>query len=187
MTILNGTVRAIRLAKRGLDLLLGAVMLVTLTGIIALVLVQIIQRYVPFVVVQWTEEMSRYLFVYLTFIGSALLIKEKGHIVVDVAVEQLPRRLQLVVYVLVQVAVLAFLYIFVSGVLILASTTMETRSSSMPWFTMGYLYWGVWAGGILMFLYTCIEIGKGVVRLIRRGSEETSPEEPVAGQSEGLT
>ena len=168
---MNDLLRAACRLKRSMDRILGAVMLLLLASIIALVLLQILLRYLPFIRVQWTEEMSRYLFVYLTFIGSALLINEKGHIVVDVVVDRLPGRLRLGVYVVVQLAVLAFLYLFVSGILTLALGSMDTRAASMTWFSMGYLYWGVWLGGVLMVVYTCLELGAGVLRLAGRGSE----------------
>lgn len=168
MTGLVGTALAI---KRSLDRVLGTMMLLLLGSIIVLILLQISARYLPFVRIQWTEELSRYLFVYLTFIGSALLINQKGHIVVDVLIERLPRMLRLATYVLVQVAVLAFLYLFVSGILTLATGSMDTRSSSMTWFSMGYLYWGVWLGGVLMVVYTCLELWVGVLRLTGRRIE----------------
>jgi TRAP-type C4-dicarboxylate transport system permease small subunit len=168
MTGLLGTALAI---KRSLDRVLGTMMLLLLGSIIVLILLQISARYLPFVRIQWTEELSRYLFVYLTFIGSALLINQKGHIVVDVLIDRLPRMLRLATYVLVQVAVLAFLYLFVSGILTLAVGSMETRSASMTWFSMGYLYWGVWLGGALMVVYTCLELWVGVLRLTGRRSE----------------
>lgn len=168
---MNGLWRAACRLKRSMDRVLGAVMLLLLGSIIALVLLQISARYLPFVRIQWSEEMSRYLFVYLTFIGSALLIAERGHIVVDVMIDRLPRKLRLGVYVLVQLAVLAFLYLFVSGILTLALGSMDTRASSMTWFSMGYLYWGVWLGGVLMVVYTCLELGAGVLRLSGRDGE----------------
>lgn len=182
---MNGVTHGVRVAKGALDKALGALMMLLLAGIVVLVLVQIGQRFVPGFSIRWTEEMSRYLYVYLTFLGSALLIKEKGHIVVDVVVERLPSRLRAAVYLLVQLTVLAVLYIFVSGVLVLVGSTMDTRSSSMPWFYMGYLYAGVWAGGILMVLYTVIETGKGLLRLLGRGDERMLG--PSHTREEGLT
>lgn len=158
--------------KKGLDRTLDGLMILLLVGIVALVLLQISQRYFSLFPTPWTEEMSRYLFVYLTFFGSALLIKEKGHIVVDVLIESLPRRLRLVVFVLVQLLVLAFLYLFVGGIFELTLTARNTVAASMTWFSMSWLYGGVWLGGVLMFLYTLIEAIKGVMRLLGRWEEE---------------
>lgn len=156
--------------KTGLDRVLDVLMILLLGGIVLLVLLQISQRYFSLFPTPWTEEMSRYLFVYLTFLGSALLIKEKGHITVDLIVERLPRKLRLVVFVLVQLLMLAFLYLFAGGILELTLGSVNTRASSMTWFSMSYLYAGVWLGGVLMFVYALIEVIKGVIRLVWPGS-----------------
>lgn len=161
-----------RTLKRGLDRTLDILMIALVLAIAVLVLLQIIQRYVAVFSIPWTEEMSRYLFVYLTFIGSALLIKEKGHIVVDVLMERVPRRPRFVVYVLVELTMLAFLYIFISGMQQLTLASTEAVAASMQWFRLSYLYAGVWLGGLLMFLYTTIEIAKGVRRIARPHEED---------------
>jgi TRAP-type transport system small permease protein len=162
----------VRRLKGGLDRTLDALMILLLSAIVVLVLLQIFQRYFALFPTPWTEEMSRFLFVYLTFLGSALLLKEKGHITVDVVVEHLPRRLQLGVYVLVQLLLLLFLWIFTGGMLELTLGSVDVRAASMTWFSMAYLYGGVWLGGVLMFVYALIEMGKGLVRLVRPGEEE---------------
>jgi TRAP-type C4-dicarboxylate transport system permease small subunit len=161
----------LRSLKRGLDRSLDALMILLLAGIVFLVLLQIFQRYFALFPTPWTEEMSRYLFVYLTFFGGAYLIKEKGHITVDVAVERLPRRLRLAVLVLVYLLMLAFLYIFTGGILELTLASVGVRASTMPWFSMAYLYGGVWLGGVLMFLYAAIELASSARRLLVRRRE----------------
>lgn len=161
-----------RSVKRGLDRVLDTLMILLLVGIVSLVLLQISQRYFSLFPTPWTEEMSRYLFVYLTFFGSAYLIKEKGHIAVDVVMEQLPRKLQLAVYVLVQAVIFLFLYVFIGGILDLTIGSANTVASSMTWFSMSYLFGGVWIAGMLMLVYTFIEVVKGVMRLLGRGEGE---------------
>ena len=163
-----------RTLKRGLDQALDILMIALVVAITVLVLLQITQRYVGIFSIPWTEEMSRYLFVYLTFIGSALLIKEKGHIVVDVLMERVPRRPRFVVYVLVELIMLAFLYIFISGMQQLTLASTEAVAASMQWFRLYYLYAGVWVGGLLMFLYTTIEIVKGIQRIARPNTEDAT-------------
>lgn len=162
----------VRRLKGVLDRGLDALMILLLSAIVLLVLLQIFQRYFALFPTPWTEEMSRFLFVYLTFLGSALLLKEKGHITVDVVVELLPRRLQLGIYALVQLLLLLFLWIFTGGMLELTLGSVDVRAASMTWFSMAYLYGGVWLGGVLMFVYALIEMGKGLARLVRPGEEE---------------
>lgn len=138
--------------KNGLDRALDGAMVLLLVGIIVLVLLQVFQRYFTLFPVPWTEEMSRYLFVYLIFFGSALLIKEKGHITVDVVIERLPQRLQLLIFVLIYALILVLLYFFVRGMLDLTLGSTEVSGTSMSWFRMSYLYGGVLLGGALMIV-----------------------------------
>ncbi|WP_153393763.1 TRAP transporter small permease [Ornithinicoccus halotolerans] len=154
-----GTVRAL---KRGLDRAIDVVMIALLAGIVLLVLLQIAQRLLPIPTMLWTSELSRYLFVYLTFIGSALLVKEKGHIAVDLLMERLPARVRAVVLVLVDLVVLAFLYVFISGIQELTLSNTGTVAATMPWFNQSYLYAGVWLGALLMFLYVTLQLVEGV-------------------------
>ena len=162
----------LRSVKRGLDRFLDTAMMALLVGIVSLVLLQISQRYFSLFPTPWTEEMSRYLFVYLTFVGSAYLIKEKGHITVDVIVERLPRKVRLGVLVVVYLLLMLFLYIFVGGILELTLSSVGIRASTMSWFSMSYLSGGVWLGGVLIFVYALIEFLKSLRLLFSRREEE---------------
>lgn len=153
---------ALRALKQGLDRTLDVVMIVLLAGIVVLVLVQIAQRLLPLPTMLWTSELSRYLFVYLTFIGSALLVKEKGHIAVDLLMERMPVRVRGAVLILVDLVMLAFLYVFISGIQELTLSNRGTVAATMPWFNQSYLYAGVWLGGVLMFFYVTLQLVDGV-------------------------
>ncbi|SFP31419.1 TRAP transporter small permease [Tranquillimonas alkanivorans] len=79
-------------------------------GIVALVAVislQIVSR-VFFTAVSWTEEVARFLLVWLTFLGAALALAEHRHIAVTVLTERLPERLRRGVVLLGLVATIAF-------------------------------------------------------------------------------
>jgi TRAP-type C4-dicarboxylate transport system permease small subunit len=59
----------------------------------------------------WSEEISRYLFVWLTFIGAATAVAHWGHFQVDVIIGKLPPRLALAFRWLSYAAILFFAYI----------------------------------------------------------------------------
>lgn len=69
----------------GARFILRGMVLTLMVGVLSLVAMQVITRYVvgnPWV---WTEEAARYCLVWLTFLGAALLAQEGGHIAVDLA------------------------------------------------------------------------------------------------------
>ena len=47
----------------------------------------------------WGEEMVRYSFIYLAWIGAAAAVKERGHIRIDVIMHYVPRRLKALLYI----------------------------------------------------------------------------------------
>jgi TRAP-type C4-dicarboxylate transport system permease small subunit len=49
-----------------------------------IIFIQVICRYIFHHSLVFSEELARYLFVYTVFLGSAVLMRENGHIVVEV-------------------------------------------------------------------------------------------------------
>lgn len=63
----------------------------------------------------WGEEIVRYSFIYLAWVGAAAAVKERGHIRIDVLMQYVGRRIKAVLYifgdlVMFVVAVVAFYY-----------------------------------------------------------------------------
>lgn len=76
------------LSKR-LDSICRCALFVTLVAMIIVITAQIVFR-VFFTALSWTEELSRYLLVWASFIGSAVAFKQGAHIAVSFAVDSLP-------------------------------------------------------------------------------------------------
>lgn len=57
--------------------------LITIT-LVVVITVEVVCRYIFFVSTAWAEELSRYLFIWLTYIGSAYALNEGSHIEIDV-------------------------------------------------------------------------------------------------------
>lgn len=70
--------------------LLELVMVVLLAGMVAMVLGNVILRYAFDSGIAISEEMSRYFFVWLTFIGAVVVYREHAHLGVDSLVRALP-------------------------------------------------------------------------------------------------
>lgn len=54
---------------------------------VSLVFLQVVTRFVINYPISWTEEISRYLMIYIVFLGSALLVRKTAHIAVDFLLE----------------------------------------------------------------------------------------------------
>lgn len=86
--------------------------IMTLVAICLVVGIQVIGRYIfketPF----WTEEVSRFLFVYLIAFGSGLVVKHKGYVNLDVLSSLMPVKIQKVMAIMVNALVIGFMAIF---------------------------------------------------------------------------
>jgi TRAP-type C4-dicarboxylate transport system permease small subunit len=95
-------------------------------------------RTVPYAPI-WTEELSRWLFVYVVFFGASRGVYARDHIAIDTLVTRSPPRLQAVTAVFVDVVMLiaVVLVIFVAfrGMPFVA----QQRATTLP-FTYRYLY-----------------------------------------------
>jgi TRAP-type C4-dicarboxylate transport system permease small subunit len=78
------------------------------TGMIASAILQVVARYVfnsPFT---WSEELSRYLFIWLSFLGTWYAWTRREHLGIDAVPQMLPPHLRRVLLWLIEVAVLIF-------------------------------------------------------------------------------
>jgi TRAP-type C4-dicarboxylate transport system permease small subunit len=73
--------------EQGLGVLFLLVMFVS-------VLIQIFFRYVLQSPLTWTEEASRYSFIWIVLLGAAFAVRKKEHVVMEVLVKRLPAYLQ---------------------------------------------------------------------------------------------
>jgi TRAP-type C4-dicarboxylate transport system permease small subunit len=87
--------------------LIEAILVLLLAGMVAMVFTNVVLRYVFNLNLPFSEEMSRYFFVWLTFVGAVLTFREHGHIGVEAMVRLFGRRGRLVLM-LVTNAIIVF-------------------------------------------------------------------------------
>lgn len=76
-----------------LDTVFRFALFLTLSSMIVLITAQVIFR-VFFTALSWSEELSRYLLVWSSFIGASVAFKKGAHIAVTFAVDMLPGKIQ---------------------------------------------------------------------------------------------
>jgi TRAP-type transport system small permease protein len=90
-------------AKAFLGLCMGAIVLITVGAVW--------WRYVLNAPVAWIEQVSNMLFIWIVFVGAAVLYRQQLHIAVDVFVRMLPDRLIGIAFWMIELANLAFIAI----------------------------------------------------------------------------
>ena len=61
----------------------------------------------------WTEELSRWLLVWMTFIGASVVLREKGHIRVEFFISICPKQIGKIINLVGQLGILFFLCFFI--------------------------------------------------------------------------
>jgi TRAP-type transport system small permease protein len=100
----------------------------------------------------WSDELAQFSVVWLTFVGSALATKHNGHMLVDFVVVMLPKRAQLVVALLVNFVVLAFLVLFFSLSVQYVRKMWVAMSPALS-INMGYVYLALPVGSVLIIVH----------------------------------
>ena len=100
----------------------------------------------------WTEELSRWLLVWMTFIGASVVLREKGHIRVEYFISICPKKLGKVINVIGEIGVLIFLYFFtiLAWRVAVDALRMEGDIILLPMF---YPKLGLVIGGGLMLIH----------------------------------
>ncbi len=146
------------LAKGEEWFLIGLVVIMTVV-----VLLQVIYRYVLTQPLYWSEEMARYLFVWISIVGAALSVQRRGHFGMDFFFRKLPRKgrrlLTFGIYLLMGVVVLVLL---VEGIVLVQKTAAQ-QSPAME-LSMAWAYAALPAGAALMSLHLLMLILKETVK-----------------------
>ena len=164
---------ALTAAKSALDRVLSWVCVVLFAALVLDVMWQVFTRQVLDAPSAWSEELAKYLFIWLGLLGSALVFGERGHVGVELLVQKAPPGLQRVLSLVVQLSILAFaLVALVWGGWQVVDIAWDQKVTGLP-FAVGQLYLALPICGVLTALYTLYH----VVR-IARGDEP--PFEPDA-------
>ena len=126
----------------------------------------VVLRYVFNSGLTWSEEMSRFLFVWMVFLGAIAALKDKMHLGVDIVVNALPKGLQKVVFLISNAIVLYLLWLVLDGSLKMTILNMNSTgpATGMP---LSYLY-GI---GIISSIWMMILIIASLLKAIRGKAE----------------
>ncbi|MDR1626047.1 MAG: TRAP transporter small permease [Spirochaetia bacterium] len=130
--------------------------------------------------ISWTEEIARLAFCMMSFIGAPLALAEGLHIVVDMVVDRLPRKLRMGAEILISIIIIVFsLFCIRSGFLNLA-TYKGVAAVSMDWLQMNWIYAGIMISFVILLIISVVRIinivrGKSLTLLIHEN--EVIPEE----------
>jgi len=145
----------LRLAKASIVLISVLMVVVTLA--------QVIFRYVIGAPLAWSEEMARYCFVWIVFLGGAVGLARGIHLGVDIFVNLLPERFRIALEALVSALIAGFAATVVYASLPVINMNMLQRSPALG-VQMSWIYIAIPISMCLVFLI-CME---RIIALLRR-------------------
>jgi TRAP-type C4-dicarboxylate transport system permease small subunit len=133
-----------------------AVVLIALVVVMTVVVfLQVVYRYVLTQPLHWSEELARYLFVWLSILGATLGLQKRGHFGLDVIFRMLPKQakqyMEFLIHLLMGAVVLVIL---VQGITLVQKTVLQ-ESPAMG-ISMSWAYACLPVGGALMAIHLLV-------------------------------
>jgi TRAP-type C4-dicarboxylate transport system permease small subunit len=129
----------VKSGSKVLTTFLNGLIAFTLTAMAVLVFGNVVLRYVFNSGITWSEEMSRFLFVWMVFLGSIAALKENMHLGVDIVTNLLSRRWKKIFFIISNSLVLYVLWLVLDGSWKMTVLNMVSKApaTGMP---LGYVY-----------------------------------------------
>ena len=157
--MLQKFVRVVNRIEDGLILVLVGV-------IVSSVFLQVFCRYVLQAPLSWTEELARSCLIWLTFVGSSLAIRAKGHFVLEILTSKLTGKMRVLWNLVLLGIMAAFLGVMVyTGVSMLPMLSLQVSASlEIP---MSYIYLAIPIGSAFMLFHIFLLILERVAESLR--------------------
>ncbi len=128
--------------------------LVCLGGFIISVLIQVISRTFLPKTPSWTEELARYLFIYMVAFGSSVAVHKKEFVAVDLIIDFLPKIIRKLIELVINIVLLLFVtFVLLKSVLSFAILEYRMVSTAMQ-VPMQYIYFSmIILFGLLIFSF----------------------------------
>jgi len=123
------------------------------------VTIQILSRYIFSAPLGWSEEVTRYLFIYMVFLSASVGIRTHLHIGVDILTDYLSSNSKKLLELIVNIIIVLFLLIvtYYGSILSIINMNQLSPSLGMP---IGLFYAAIPIGSILGILFTIESIFK---------------------------
>jgi TRAP-type C4-dicarboxylate transport system permease small subunit len=140
---------------RGLCATNKAVLAALLAIMATLVFGNVVLRYVFGVSLSWVEELTRYMMIWLAWLGAGLALREGAHIAIDTLQRALPERAALIMRTIVVLIMAVFFgaLVWLGWRYAMFAWRQETAVLRLP---AGLVYLAIPAGSLLMLLHLAL-------------------------------
>jgi TRAP-type transport system small permease protein len=138
-------------------------LILLLAAMSVLIFTNVVMRYTTSQSLEWAEEVSRHMMIWLTFLGAGPVLRYGGHIAVENLQDALPRSAAIAVRAFVAALLLAFFGFMVwYGWLYMERTMFQlTAVTQIPF---AYIYSAMLIGGVLLVVHWLLVVRGYVMR-----------------------
>jgi TRAP-type C4-dicarboxylate transport system permease small subunit len=142
--------------KKGMTAVLNTVLIVSVALLVFDVVWGVFTRHILHEQAQWTEELARFLLIWVALLGGAVAFGTKGHLGVDYFTGKFHPEARKLMAVAAHLVVLFFacaIFLYGGGRVVADALAMEQTTPALGW-KMGHVYLALPIAGIFMVLYT---------------------------------
>lgn len=132
--------------------LLKAFGFVLMLVMVTVTFAQVLARYAFSNSLSWSDEVGRYTFVWMTFIGAAIAVRNRQHVAFDALVKMLPRVAQKICLIASYLSMMIFTAVLIYGGFKFVARGSRQISSALE-IPMNYVYIVLPVGGVLILAY----------------------------------
>ncbi|MBL7115541.1 MAG: TRAP transporter small permease [Kiritimatiellae bacterium] len=143
-------------ARNGMTAVLNVGLMVIVALLVLDVIWGVFTRYVMGEQAKWTEELARFLLVWVSLLGGAVAFGTRGHLGVDYFVGKLhpeARKLMTVIGHLVVLLFAGTVFLYGGGRVVTEALQLEQMTPALGW-KMGHVYLALPIAGVFMIIYT---------------------------------
>ena len=157
---------------RKLEVFLETVLAVLMTGMTLIVFLNVLSRYFLNISIPWTEEGSRFLLIFIVFIGAVLAYTDDGHLGLDVLVKALPKKASRYIVLLSHILSAVALSLLTYGGILLTGNTLRSGwtapASGIPY---GVIYLIVPITGVCLVIMALGKIAVSFTKILSARKE----------------
>ena len=149
-----------------LDRFLKLALALLMTAMVASVVWQVLSRYLFVVPAAWTEELARFLLIWIGMLGAAYAYRRGSHLGIDLLANKLAARGKQTLHIVVHVVCLLFAatVLVIGGGSLVAMTWELKQYSAAMGLPIAYVYSVIPASGVLISLFATDAVVNGTAR-----------------------
>ncbi len=155
-----------QLVVNRINRLVEFVVIIQFAVLVIVVTAAVFARYVLNDSIVWAEELARYLFVWVSFLGGGLGVGTNIHVGVDSLVELMPRLPKRLMQIAMELMIVAFTAVLIWVGAQFTAFGMRADALLLP-IPMGYVYLAVPVGGFVMLINILLHVHLHILALVR--------------------